>query len=54
MYETSGLSPVWDGMGFGQPAEDGTYFVKYTVTGVDGLTKITGQSFVQLVSGDKE
>lgn len=54
MYETSGLSPIWDGLGFGQPAKDGTYFVNYTVTGIDDVTKITGQSFVQLVSGDKE
>ncbi|MDG1429620.1 MAG: choice-of-anchor L domain-containing protein [Crocinitomicaceae bacterium] len=54
MYETSGLAPFWNGeTPSGAPAEDGTYFVNYTVTGIDGTTQITGHGFVQLVAGDK-
>lgn len=52
MFEASGLAPFWNGSAAFQPrAEDGTYFVTYTVTGIDGTTQITGHGFVQLVSG---
>jgi gliding motility-associated-like protein len=49
MLEKSGLDTTWDGTSpSGSPAADGTYFVKYVITGIDGLTKIDGHSFVQI------
>lgn len=52
MFEQSivgGASPTWDGKApSGNPAEDGTYFVKYKATGVDGTTIVEGHNFLQL------
>ncbi|MCH2224369.1 MAG: gliding motility-associated C-terminal domain-containing protein [Crocinitomicaceae bacterium] len=49
MIEKSGLDTTWDGTNpAGDPAEDGTYFVKYVVTGIDGSTQIEGHSFIQI------
>lgn len=53
VYETSGLTSVWNGyLKGGNFAQDGTYFVKYAVTGIDGAV-IEGHGFVQLVDGNK-
>ena len=50
MYTASGIGAVWDGKTIsGANAEDGTYFVNYTVTGIDGETQVTGHGFVQLI-----
>lgn len=52
MFNQSGLDLSWDGTVGGELAEDGTYFVKYTVTGVPGTTSVSGHGFVQLVSNE--
>jgi gliding motility-associated-like protein len=45
-----GTSPTWDGNApSGDPAEEGTYFVKYIATGVDNATIVEGHNFLQLV-----
>lgn len=52
MYVGSGLNPApqWDGTTIGGlPAEDGVYFVKYKVTGIDGTQAVEGHNFVRLV-----
>ncbi len=49
MFEGTGINPAWNGKTEGgAPAEEGTYFYKYLVTGVDG-TEYTGHGFLQLV-----
>ncbi len=51
VYEASGLTSAWNGyIAGGSFAQDGTYFVKYTVTGIDGALH-EGHGFVQLVGG---
>ncbi len=43
-------NPKWNGEARdGKLVNEGTYFVKYTVTGIDG-TEVSGQNFVQVVS----
>lgn len=50
VYETKELNAAWNGYVLGgEFAEDGTYFVTYKVTGIDGLA-IEGHGFVQLIS----
>ncbi len=53
MFEGEGGTPFpfWDGTTpNGNMAADGTYFVKYKVTGINGIETVEGQNFVQLVS----
>ncbi len=53
VYEANGLNSAWNGfIEGGNFAEDGTYFVRYTVTGIDGKEH-EGHGFVQLVNGKK-
>ena len=48
VYEASGINAVWNGyIEGGNFAQDGTYFVKYVVTGIDGQLH-EGHGFVQL------
>ena len=50
IYEAYGVNAAWNGyIEGGNFAEDGTYFVTYKVTGIDGTT-LEGHGFVQLVS----
>lgn len=52
VYQANGLNSAWNGfIEGGNFAEDGTYFVKYTVTSING-DLYEGHSFVQLVDGD--
>jgi gliding motility-associated-like protein len=52
VYQASGLTSAWNGfVEGGEFAKDGTYFVKYTVTSINGEI-IEGHSFVQLVDGN--
>ncbi len=49
MYEGSSINPAWNGKtDSGALAEEGTYFCKYIVFGVDGK-EYEGQGFLQLV-----
>jgi gliding motility-associated-like protein len=49
MFESAGINPAWNGKTEGgAAAEEGTYFYKYLVTGVDG-SEYTGHGFLQLV-----
>jgi gliding motility-associated-like protein len=49
MFESAGMNPAWNGKTEGgAAAEEGTYFYKYLVTGVDG-SEYTGHGFLQLV-----
>ena len=49
MYEGSSINPAWNGKtDSGALAEEGTYFCKYVVFGVDGK-EYEGQGFLQLV-----
>lgn len=49
MYESSGPNPAWNGeTQNGTKAEEGTYFFKYRVEGIDG-TALEGHGFLQLV-----
>lgn len=53
MYDSEGPNPAWDGKApSGVDAEDGTYFYKYIVQGIDGETEIEGHGFLQLVRGN--
>eukprot|EP00051_Salpingoeca_urceolata_P030977 m.493371 g.493371 ORF g.493371 m.493371 type:complete len:747 (-) comp36726_c0_seq1:3-2243(-) len=53
LYEGNGLNATWNGyIVGGHLASDGTYFVRYTVTGIDGQEH-EGHGFVQLVNGTK-
>ncbi|MDG1331483.1 MAG: choice-of-anchor L domain-containing protein [Crocinitomicaceae bacterium] len=53
VYEATGLTAAWNGfLEGGNFAQDGTYFVKYVVTAING-DLIEGHSFVQLVDGNK-
>lgn len=50
--ETSndGTSPIWLGVTFnGNLAKEGTYFVKYIVTSINGEEQIEGHNFLQLI-----
>lgn len=47
MCEIKDLNKGWDGKVNGTPANEGVYFVKYTVSGLDGTTQ-SGQTFVEL------
>ena len=50
MYSANGLAAGWDGRSQnGAEAEDGTYFVRYTVTGIDGETQVSGHTHFQLI-----
>jgi len=44
----SDFATHWDGMVNGNEASEGTYFFKYSITGLDGTTQ-TGQGFVELI-----
>jgi gliding motility-associated-like protein len=49
MFEGTGINPAWNGKTTsGALADEGTYFYKYLVTGVDG-SEFTGHGFLQLV-----
>ena len=48
MARISDLNGYWDGRTNGNMADDGVYFYKYTVTGLDGTTQ-TGQGDIQLM-----
>ncbi len=48
MYTIDELNEGWDGFVNGNPATEGTYFVKYYVKGLDGTEK-DGETFFQLV-----
>lgn len=49
MYESSGPNPAWNGeTPSGAEANEGTYFYKYLITGIDGST-LEGHGFLQLV-----
>jgi gliding motility-associated-like protein len=49
MYESSGPNPAWDGQTQGGVnAEEGTYFFKYAVYGIEG-DPLEGHGFLQLV-----
>ncbi len=51
VYQANGLTSAWNGfIEGGNFAEDGTYFVKYTVTAINGGL-YEGHGFVQLVDG---
>lgn len=53
IYEATGLTAAWNGyLEGGNFAQDGTYFVKYVVTAIDGQLH-EGHGFVQLVDGKK-
>jgi hypothetical protein len=48
MFEGSGLNPTWNGNNqSGKPANEGVYFYKYIITGVDE-TKLEGEGFLNL------
>jgi gliding motility-associated-like protein len=47
VYEGSGLDPFWDGKINGTIANEGVYFLQYTVKGLQGK-EITGQGFIHL------
>ncbi len=48
MFEGSGLNPTWNGNNqSGKPANEGVYFYKYIITGVDD-TKLEGEGFLTL------
>lgn len=50
MFEGEGLNVSWDGRAqSGDDAPEGTYFIKYIATGLDGVTQVEGHSFVQLI-----
>jgi gliding motility-associated-like protein len=48
MYTIDELNKGWDGLVNGNPATEGTYFVKYYAKGLDGTEK-NGETFFQLV-----
>ncbi|MNU58506.1 hypothetical protein D3C71_476460 [compost metagenome] len=48
MARITDLNGYWDGRTNGNMAEEGVYFYKYTVTGLDGTTQ-TGQGDIQLM-----
>jgi gliding motility-associated-like protein len=48
LFKEKGLDPVWDGKIDGTVVEEGTYFFRYTVFGLDDQS-IEGQGFVQIV-----
>lgn len=50
IYEQSGINPTWSGLSpNGNPANEGTYFYQYVVTGLDGITTLKGHGFLELV-----
>lgn len=48
MFEGNSISPAWDGKVNGEKAQEGTYFLKYKVTGLNNQL-IEGHGFFQLV-----
>jgi len=36
IFENEGVNPVWDGDSKGNPVEEGVFFVKYEITGING------------------
>lgn len=53
IYEATGLAAAWNGyLEGGNFAQDGTYFVKYEVTSINGDI-VEGHGFVQLIDGAK-
>ncbi len=48
IYEATGSNPFWDGKIKGALADDGVYFLQYTVKGLKDF-EITGQGFFQLI-----
>ena len=48
MAELTNLTDVWDGKINGAPAEEGVYFISYTVEGLNG-EKISGHTFFHLI-----
>ena len=49
MFEGSGINPAWDGkLNSGSEAVEGTYFYKYTLTGINGDV-LQGHGFVELL-----
>lgn len=50
MYESSGPNPAWNGTTpNGAEANEGTYFYKYIVTGIDGESTLEGHGFLELI-----
>ncbi len=48
MFEADGINPLWDGTSNGKPVEEGVYFYKYEVLGINGET-YTGHGNVTLI-----
>jgi gliding motility-associated-like protein len=48
MFEINDFITKWDGTFGGNQANEGTYFYKYTITGLDGTTQ-SGHQFVELL-----
>jgi len=48
MFEINDFVTKWDGTFGGSEASEGTYFYKYTITGLDGTTQ-SGHQFVELL-----
>ena len=48
MFEADGINPLWDGTSNGKPVEEGVYFYKYEILGLNGET-YTGHGNVTLI-----
>lgn len=48
IFEADGVNPLWDGTSKGTPVEEGVYFYKYEVTGINGQL-YTGHGNVTLI-----
>jgi hypothetical protein len=48
VFDETSLNPVWDGKINGANADEGVYFYKYVVTGING-DKLEGHGFLQLL-----
>lgn len=48
MFEDEGINPLWDGTSKGKPVEEGVYFYKYEVIGLNGQT-YTGHGSVTVI-----
>jgi len=48
IFEDEGPNPLWDGTSKGKPVEEGVYFYKYEVVGINGKT-YTGHGNVTLI-----
>ncbi|NRA10650.1 MAG: gliding motility-associated C-terminal domain-containing protein [Crocinitomicaceae bacterium] len=51
VFEQNGLNPAWDGTSpNGKKVQEGTYFYKYVITGVDeSIPPLEGHGFIQVV-----